>query len=92
MVEYFPVTQGVHGAGPVPTLYVPAMHVEHMPSVPVYPALQAELIQAALDVLTAGEFVPTGQARHAVTTVAASVVEYVPDPQSVHATEPVMSL
>ena len=33
-----------------------------------------------------------GQARHAATDVAAFVVEYVPDPQSVHAAEPVTSL
>ena len=55
-VEYFPVRQCVHGAGPVPTLYVPAAHVEHMPSGPVYPALHGRKIQAALDVLAAGEF------------------------------------
>ena len=35
IVEYVPATQGVHAAGPVPTLYVPAAHVEHMPSGPV---------------------------------------------------------
>ena len=86
------MTQGVHAAEPIPTLYVPAAHVEHIPSGPVYPALHGGKIQAALDVLVAGEFVPAGQARHVVATVAAVVVEYFPDPQSVHAVEPVTSL
>ena len=92
IVEYVPAAQGVHGAGPVPTLYVPAAHVEHMPSGPVYPALHGGKIHAALDVLAAGEIVSAGQATHAATSVAASVEEYVPDAQSVHAAEPVALL
>jgi hypothetical protein len=92
VVEYFPVTQGVHEAEPIPTLYVPAAHVEHMPSCPVYPALHGGKIQAALDVLVAGEFVPAGQPTHVSTAVAASVDEYVPVSQLVHAAEPVAVL
>ena len=91
-MEYFPATHGVHGAGPVPTLYVPAAHVEHMPSGPVYPALHGGKIQAVLDVLEAGDVMPAGQVRHVVATVAARFEEYVPGPQSVHATEPVALL
>lgn len=56
IVEYVPATHGVQAAEPVPTLYVPAAHVEHMPSGPVYPALHGRKIQAALDVLATGEF------------------------------------
>jgi hypothetical protein len=63
-----------------------------MPSGPVYPALHAGLIHAALDVLVAGEIVSAGQARHAAAAVAAMVEEYVPDPQFVHAAEPVAVL
>ena len=92
VVEYVPATQAMHATEPVPTLYVPAAHVEHMPSGPVYPGLHAVLIHAALDVLAVGEVVSAGQARHVVATVAAVVVEYFPDPQSVHAVEPVTSL
>jgi len=92
VVEYFPATQDVHAAEPIPTLYVPAAHVEHMPSVPVYPALHSELMHAALDVLAVGEVVSAGQARHAAAAVAASVAKYVPGPQSMHSEEPVALL
>lgn len=91
-VEYFPATQGMHGAGPVPTLYVPAAHVEHMPSGPVYPALHGGKIHAALDVLPAGEVLSTGQARHVAAAVAARSEEYFAGPQSVHASDPVALL
>jgi hypothetical protein len=41
----------------VVVLYLPAAHgVQVSPSGPVYPALQAGLVQAALDELAIGEF------------------------------------
>ncbi len=56
VTEYVPVTQCVHRAEPVVSLYVPAAHVEHVePSGPVYPLLQAGLTQAALEELAIGE-------------------------------------
>lgn len=81
--------QSVHAAEPVAVLYLPAAHAEHMPSGPVYPALHAGKTHAALDVLAAGEILPARQPIH---VVAASIEEYFPVPQLVHAAEPVMSL
>ncbi len=49
-------------------------------------------MQLAAAVLPAVELELAGQARHAAAAVAAVAVEYVPDPQSVHAAEPVTSL
>jgi hypothetical protein len=49
-------------------------------------------VQLATTVLALGEIEPLGHARHVVTVVAAAVAEYVPDPQFVHATEPIVSL
>ena len=49
-------------------------------------------MHAALDVLPAGATELAGQARQSVTADAAVVVEYVPDPQSVHAAEPLAIL
>jgi hypothetical protein len=87
-VEYVPATQAMHRAVPVVFLYVPTAHVEHMPSGPVYPALQTGLIQAHLDELAMGEMKSAGHARHVV----AGTVEYVPAKQDVHAAEPVVAL
>ena len=92
IVEYVPATQAVHAAEPAPTLYVPAAHVEHMPSRPVYPALQAETMHAALDVLAMGEMKPESHPRHDATAVAPFVAEYVPAGQLVHASLPVALL
>jgi hypothetical protein len=65
VVEYVPAAQSVHTAEPVAILYLPATQAVHVPpSGPVYPALQAGLIQAALDVLVIGEVVPAGHASH----------------------------
>ena len=92
IVEYFPATHGVQAAEPVATLYVPAAHVEHMPSGPVYPALQADTMHAALDVLALGEMKPESHPRHDATAVAPTVAEYVPAGQLVHASLPVALL
>ncbi len=92
IVEYVPATQAVHAPEPAPTLYVPAAHVEHMPSRPVYPALQAETMHAALDVLAIGEMKPESHPRHDPTAVAPTVAEYVPAGQLVHASLPVALL
>jgi hypothetical protein len=57
VVEYVPAPQLVHAAEPLASLYVPVAHgAQLLTSGPVYPALQAGLIQAALDVLAMGEF------------------------------------
>jgi len=65
VVENVPAAQSVHAALPVAVLYLPATQAVHVPpSGPVYPALQGELIQAALDVLAIGEVVPAGHATH----------------------------
>ena len=64
------------------------MHVP--PSGPVNPALQVHMLFALHPLHDAPELV--GHARHAAADVAASVEEYVPDPQFVHAAEPVALL
>ena len=65
VVEYVPAPQSVQTALPVAILYFPATHAVHGPPLgPVYPALQAGLIQAALDVLAIGEVVPAGHVSH----------------------------
>jgi hypothetical protein len=65
VVKYVPVAQSVQAAEPVAILYLPATQAVHVPpSGPVYPALQAGLIQAALDVLAMGELVPAGHVSH----------------------------
>ena len=64
VVEYVPAPQSVQTALPVAILYLPATQAVHEPAGPVYPALQSGLIQAALDVLAMGEFLPAGHATH----------------------------
>ena len=65
VVKYVPAAQSEQAALPVMILYLPATQAVHVPpSGPVYPALQAGLIQAALDVLAMGEVVPAGHATH----------------------------
>ena len=49
-------------------------------------------VQAARAELAVGELELVGQARQVVATVAPTVVEYVPTPQLVHVTEPVVVL
>ncbi len=88
--EYFPVSQLVHAALPLCTLYVPATQAEHSaPFAPVNPALQEH---AAAAVLETGAFELTGQAKHVDKTLAPTAAEYVPAPQSVHASLPVVVL
>jgi hypothetical protein len=88
--EYVPAPQSVHVPLPLAILYFPATHALHTPPFgPVYPALQA---QAVTTVLVPGEFELPGHARQVVTPVAADVPEYVPTPQLLHATLPVVLL
>ncbi len=61
-VEYVPAPQSVHAADPVNTLYFPVAQNEHGPAfAPVDPALQVQLVKAALP---AGELEFDGQALH----------------------------
>ncbi len=64
VVKYVPAAQSVHTALPVAILYLPATQAVHEPAGPVYPALQSGLIQAVLDVLAMGEFLPAGHTTH----------------------------
>ena len=45
---YLPAPQSVHGADPVKTLYFPATHHVQLKSGPDEPALQVQLLEAAL--------------------------------------------
>jgi hypothetical protein len=68
-------------------LYFPATHGMHWsPSGPVEPALQVQLVKAALP---AGELDFDGQPVHVELAAAFTAVEYVPVPQFVHASAPV---
>ena len=88
--EYFPVPQLVQTALPVAILYFPAAQGEHTPPLgPVYPTLQ---VQTSRAVLATGELELAGHARQVVATVAPTVVEYVPVPQSVQTALPVVIL
>jgi ABC-type cobalt transport system substrate-binding protein len=86
-VEYVPAPQSVHAAAPGDVLYFPATQSVHVPpSGPVEPALQVQLVEAALP---ASELESDGQVVHVELAAAFTVVEYVPAPQSVHAAAPV---
>jgi hypothetical protein len=90
VAEYLPAAQSAHTALPVVVLYLPATHAVHGPPFgPVNPVLQ---LHAASAELASGELELAGHARHVAADVAASVEEYVPDPQFVQATEPVALL
>jgi hypothetical protein len=65
VVEYVAAAQSEQAALPAAILYLPATQAVHVPpSGPVYPALQAGVIQSALDVLAMGELVPAGHVSH----------------------------
>jgi hypothetical protein len=86
-VEYVPATQFVHAADPAVNLYFPATHAAHGPPFgPVHPELQAHQ-EIESDPKPVIEF--DGQTLHVVELAA---VEYVPDPQFVHASDPVKDL
>ncbi len=90
-VEYVFPAQVLHAAVPVVVLYFPATHAVHGPdpSGPVNPTLH---VQAARIELAVGELELVGQARQVVATVAPTVVEYVPAPQSMQVALPVVVL
>ncbi len=72
--------------GPVDALYFPTAHAVHVPpSGPVEPALQVQLVKAALP---AGELEADGQATHVELAIFFTSVEYLPVPQSVHTADP----
>jgi len=76
----------MQSALPVVSLYLPAAQAVQEPaSRPVYPALQVQLDRA---VLPAGDVLDAGQARHAASSVAPALVEYLPPAQTVHARLP----
>ena len=56
---------------------------------PKYPVLQEQFESVALPL---GELVSLGHTRHAASSVAPVLVEYLPAPQSVHATLPLVVL
>jgi hypothetical protein len=89
VVEYFPDSQLMHSTEPVVVLYFPVMQRVHGPPFgPDAPVLQIQPVNAEHVTHVEPEFV--GHARQA--TVAATVVEYVLAPQSVHATLPITFL
>jgi hypothetical protein len=77
-------------AVPVNVLYFPAAHAAHGPTFgPVDPALQVQLVKAALP---SGEVEFDGQALHVEFAEAPTAVEYVPPKQFVQAAVPVNTL
>jgi hypothetical protein len=89
-VEYVPCGQSVHRAAPVDGLYFPATHtVQTPPAGPDEPALQVQLVKAALPT---GESEFEGQTLHVELNTAPTAVEYVPCGQSVHRAAPVDGL
>ena len=89
-VEYLPATQSVHAALPVAPLYFPETHLVHVsPSCPDDPALQ---VQAAKAELPAVESDLVGHPRHVESAAAPTDVEYLPETQSVHVSDPAAAL
>ena len=89
VLEYLPLPQSVQSSEPVPILYVPATHAVHVPpSLPVKPASQ---MQSVRSLLAWGASELAGHASH-TSDVAPTVDEYLPLPQSVHVSEPVLIL
>ncbi len=89
-VEYVPAPQSEQVAD-VNALYFPATHAEHVPppSGPVDPALQVQLVKAALPT---GELEFDGQVLHVELDEDPTAVEYVPAPQSEQVADPVNAL
>ena len=74
--EYLPSEQGEHGAEPLTSLYVPAMHPAHaVPSGPVYPLLQVQLVSC---LLPTRENVCAGQSLHVDSEIWAVSAECLP--------------
>ena len=71
-----PCAHSEHGAEPLTSLYVPAMHAEHcIPSGPVYPLLQVQLVSMQLP---SGECVYAGHWLHFASSISPVSVEYFP--------------
>ena len=89
-VEYVPIAQLLHVAGPIIALYCPATHCEHvLPSGPVEPALHVQAVETELP---KSEFEYAGHVKHVDTWLAPTDAEYVPMPQSTHAVDPASAL
>ena len=89
-VEKVPPVHVVQPADPFTVLYVPAAHAVHAsPSSPVYPGLHTQSVAALLP-LSEDEF--SGHNSHALSHVAAAVVEYVPAPHAKHPDDPFTAL
>ncbi len=90
MGEVLPRKHALHASLPTELFHVPTGHAVHGPPLgPVKPILH---VQAASAGLAVGEMELAGQARQVVSTVAPTVVEYVPAPQSVHTALPLSVL
>ena len=75
---------------PIAILYLPLVHAVHGPPFgPVKPTLQVQAVRAKLAI---GALELAGHARQVVSTVAPTVAEYVPAPQSVQTALPVAIL
>ena len=82
--------QSTHAIEPVASLYLPTTHPTHAaPSGPVYPSTQEQLVMV---LLPWDELVWSGQDRHVSGVTAATVVEYMPPPQSRHTPVPCPTL
>ena len=79
--ECLPALQSVHSPDPDASLYLPAKHlVQGPPSLPLYPALQAQSVTLSLP---EGEPENDGHCVQTVSLVAASTAEYLPPSQLV---------
>ena len=78
-----PLGQFVQVALPGAGLYVPVAHaVQEVPSLPKYPTLHVQSVNASL---VAGEFILVGHPRQWPILVAPGVIEYLPATHAVHA-------
>jgi hypothetical protein len=91
VTEYVSAGQLIQAPVPNTALYFPAAHAVHvLPSDPYQPAGHVQLPSAAVPTTAVVE--PDGQFKQTPIPVAATVVEYLPTIQLVHAAEPVPPL
>ena len=87
---YLPCEHSEHSTEPFTSLYDPAMHAAHcIPSGPVYPLLQVQLINIELP---SAECVYAGHWLHVDSSISPVPVEYVPSEHSEHGADPFTSL
>ena len=106
LVEYVPIEQFVQYALPFVVLYVPAGQATHGPPFgPVYPVLHRQFVMSPLRsgaaefaghtvhfALACGAYSPAAHIAHVVLLSAATLAEYVPTEQLVHAALPFEAL